>query len=522
MKLIKYITVAILGLNLVTSCNDLDLGPEDYYGSQNFWKTEAQAKGFVIGVHKQFRDNYVNYWKLGEARGGLFKKTSSSLGQSQDYSAIKSQNLTKDNTGGVDNWAGFYTHILNINHAISQLEKADYLSETDKRYLLGQVHGLRAWYYFWLYRTYGGVPINNATAVIDKVPDSSNELYLARSTPKQTLDFIKSEIKKSEDYFGDSIKLIKSQWSVYATKMLKAEVYLWSAKVTTKDQVPEATDLATAEESLLFVRNSGRNFSLLSSFESVFSNNNKENAEIIFTIPFVENEATNFYNTFIYNPNDFTGRFDANGVSITTNDPLNIASGAGIFRNEYEFSLYQQFDAEDTRRDFTFYDFYGTATLEQPGLALRKYLGSVNSAGVRIWVSDVPVYRYSEVLLMLAEVENKKGGDPSVYINEVRQRAYGRAYNASVHAYRHTTFENGELTILKERDKEFVAENKRWFDLLRLQDGSGNPLVFSPLANYVDSNTPILDQTKEGYKVLWPINKQVIDTDPQVEQTPGY
>lgn len=520
MKITKYLTMVASTLLLTTSCNDLDLSPEDHYGSQNFWKTEAQAKGYVVGMHQQFRNHYANYWLLGEARGGLLKAVASSLGQSPNYTEIKAQNLTRDNTG-VTNWVGFYGNILSINHAIKQLNEADYLNENDKKHLLGQMHGIRAWYYFWLYRTFGGVPINNATAVLDKTPSSSADLYLARSTPKEVLDFVKGDIAKSEEYFGNSTDLAKSQWSVYATKMLKAEVYLWSAKVTTGNQSPATTDLATAEDALLFVNNSAK-FSLLNSFSDVFAHNNKENGEIILTIPFLENEATNFYNTFIYNPNDFTGRFDASGVAITTNDPINIASGAGIFRNEYVYGLFEQFEADDTRRDYTFYDFYGTATKGQPGLAMRKFLGTINSAGVRVWTSDVPVYRYSEVLLMLAEVENKKGGDPSVYINQVRQRAYGTNYNAALHAHTHTSFADSELAILKERDKEFVCEGKRWFDIRRMQDASGNPLVFSNQVNYADPTNPILDQATEAHKVLWPINVGLLNNDPKLEQTSGY
>ncbi len=520
MKITKYLMIVASSLLLTTSCNDLDLAPEDYYGSKNFWKTEAQAKGFVVGLHQQLRSHYRNYWVLGEARGGLLKATASSLGQSPDYTEIKAQNLTKDNTG-VTNWLGFYMNILDINHAIKQLNEADYLNDTDKNYLLGQVYGLRAWYYFWLYRTFGGVPINNETLVIDKTPTSSVELYLARSTPKEVLEFIKTDIAKSEEYFGVSTVLTKSQWSVYATKMLKAEVYLWSAKVTTGNQSPVATDLTTAEEALLFVKNSAK-FSILSSFSDVFAHNNKENGEIIFTIPFLENEATNFYNSFIYNPNDFTNRFDANGVAISTSDPLNIASGAGIFRNEYVYGLFQQFDAEDTRRDYTFYDFYGTATKGQPGLAMRKFLGTINSTGVRVWTSDVPVYRYSEVLLMLAEVENKKGGDPSSYVNQVRQRAYGSNYDATLHAHTHTSFADSELVILKERDKEFVCEGKRWFDIRRMQDASGNPLVFSNEVNYDNPASPILNSATEAFKVLWPINIGLMNNDPLLKQTEGY
>jgi len=143
----------------------------------------------------------------------------------------------------------------------------------------------------------------------------------------------------------------------------------------------------------------------------------------------------------------------------------------------------------------------------------------INSNGNRVYADDIPIYRYADVLLMLAEVENKKGGDPSSYINQIRQRAYGNNYNAAIHGYTNQGFAANELAILYERDKEFVFENKRWFDVLRLQDASGKPLAFSTTLAY--GLVPVLKAT-EPYKVLWPVDVNTLNNDPKVEQTDGY
>lgn len=40
-----------------SSCKDiLDLGPIDYYGSENYWKTPEHARAYIIGIHKHLRD----------------------------------------------------------------------------------------------------------------------------------------------------------------------------------------------------------------------------------------------------------------------------------------------------------------------------------------------------------------------------------------------------------------------------------------------------------------------------------
>lgn len=519
MKKIIY-TLLFAGGLLATSCNDLDLTPQDYYGAGNFWKTEAHIIGNIEGAHIQFRNHAFDYWTLGEARGGTQKTGTSSMLQNIYSTDLKTQNFSETipNNGS---WFNFYGRIFNLNDAIENITKADYISESSRNYYLGQVYGLRAWYYFLLYRTYGGVPIVKEASLLKQAPKEPSSLYTKRSTPKQTLDFIKEDINASERHFvtsGRHTNLVRSNWSYYASLMLKAEIYLWSAKVTTGDQMPDPSDLNVAKAALDDVRNSGR-FSLLPNYADVFAHNNKENNEIIFTMAHLENEASTPFNSFLYYPSNFVNKFDENGVAFPDNDPLKITSG--FMFHEYKFELFEAFDAQDTRRATTFLSFYSDAAKTTgKGVAMIKYLGFINSAGNRVFSSDIPVYRYADVLLMYAEIENKLGGDPSSYINEVRKRAMGSTYVSATHDYTHTTFEAGELAILKERDKEFVAEAKRWWDIRRLQDASNQPLALTSSSNY-GSTQPVLNPT-EAYKLLWPVDKGVLNNDKLVSQTPGY
>lgn len=58
------------------------------------------------------------------------------------------------------------------------------------------------------------------------------------------------------------------------------------------------------------------------------------------------------------------------------------------------------------------------------------------------------------------------------------------------------------LTILNERDKEFVNEGKHCFDICRMKDApNGKALVFNTAANY-DALTSILDYVTEAHNVL--------------------
>lgn len=520
MKTIYTKGILIFSFLIITACSDLDLEPIDNFGSGNFWKKEEQVQGFIYGVHNQIRGQYVNYWLLGEARGGTQKTGNSSIGTSLDYeNPIKNQGFTKDVTG-ISNWAGMYGNILNINLAIQKIEnEITFLPDNKKEYYLGQLYGIRAWYYFWMYRTWGKIPINKGIKVLEGVTDPL-PLYLKRSSEKEVMDFIKDDINKSETYFGSNTTIQdKSLWSKYATLILKGEIYLWSAKVTTGNQSPATGDLQTAETALNEVYGK---FSLLSDFSQVFNHSNKGNAEIIFSLRFLENEASSsFYANFLYPTADalFKGtKYDAAGNLY--DDPLDLRTAGGTLRHEYKIELYNSYDNLDKRKNATFLDFYSDASQSNPAVLMRKYTGFLNSTGNRIYTSDIPVYRYAHVLLMLAEIKNKQAADPSAYVNEVRKRAYGADYNALTHGFVNSDFATNELNILKERNKEFVAENCRWFDVRRMQDASGNPLAFSVDANY--GSTLSIIPTSEAHKLLWPINVGLLNDDPELEQTEGY
>lgn len=525
MKLKK--SIIILGMTLLsapiyTSC-DLDLAPIDYYGSKNYWNTVSQVETFMNGMHTYLRStNFSRQFVLGEARGGTSKSGTSSLNTSMNYDRIKENNLDKDNTG-ITNWNGLYSYIFDCNLLIQSVEGSA-LQESNKseiNYFLGQAYGIRALYYFTLYRTFGGVPLIDRVKVLDGQV-SAQDLYTARSTPKEVMDFIKSDLTKSLEYFGsnETIKGDKAYWSKAATTMLAAEVYLWSAKVSCQDQTPATDDLTKAKSYLNTILGDSR-FGLCDKFTDIFNVSNKGNKEMIMAIRYADGEATSSVGEFVYaDPNGFfiNTVYGRNG-KIIAGDTLQL-KGSGWQRNEYDLGLWKSFDAADTRRDATFLEYYNKdGSLK--GTILKKNLGYVNSSNKRVFCGDEAVYRYADAILMMAEVANMEGGDVAAYINRIRERAYGSNWDETLYGYKNSDFKTNELAILHERDKEFVNEGKRWFDIVRMKDGKdGKPLAFSAEAAYKDAN-PVL-KSNEEHKLLWPLNVSLLNADPLLEQTPGY
>ncbi|WP_329904364.1 RagB/SusD family nutrient uptake outer membrane protein [Porphyromonas pogonae] len=527
MKRINIIIGIVASIMMLTSCADrLDLKPEDYYGADNFWNNKGQVEGFMNGVHKDMRDTYSTLYRLGEERGGTMRTGTASTGASSlDDDAIKNNLITKDNTG-IGNWGNFYGRILQINQFIEKVQnECKFLSDGDRNHYLGQAYGIRAFYYFWLYRTYGGVVIETEPKVAKHVDDAVL-LYKERSDAESTLNFIKEDINKSDKYFeADATANAKILWSKDATKMLKAEIYLWSAKVATGNHQPgRSKDFSVAETALNGVIGK---YSLETKFEDIFSSKNKNGKEVIFNIYFDKEEISNWGELFVYAPRDLVNNaYDLDGKLYET-DPLDL-SGSGLLRHEYKEALVKSFDKEDTRRSGTFLEYMMKPDkngVQAYGAVIKKLLGQMGNDNKRYFDSNIIIYRYADALLMMAEVQNGLGKSCAEYINQVRKRAYGDKFAGK--EYKDGDFATNELTILHERDKEFVAENKRWFDVNRLQDATKKPLVFSAKANYAVNFSPSAEvfpilETKEAYKTLWPLDKGVLNSDPKVLQTPGY
>ena len=246
---------------------------------------------------------------------------------------------------------------------------------------------------------------------------------------------------------------------------------------------------------------------------------------MILNLYFDRQEATNDYGHYMYQNRLFVGSArDKDGV-LFPGDTLKALS-TGILYNEYKPSFVASFDEDDTRRSASFFEFtVGTPGKLLPGSVFLKYQGQVYSDNAHIYDSNIVLYRYADVLLLLAEVKNALGEDPSTEINLIRKRAFGKKFAG--HEFVSGDFAANELAILKERDHEFAGEYKRWYDLLRLQDASKQPLVFSAAAAYSDDHlagaapTPIL-KTTERQKLLWPVDRTVLNNDPLIKQTEGY
>ncbi len=499
----KKILILITSILLFTACENLiDLKAPSELTEQEFWNSENGARAAHTGLYGAFRGKLNTFWILGALRSDVW---GGRLYESPFNEEFIKSNIT-ESTAPYGGWAGLYGDIHRLNDFISNVPGIEFTDQNDRDHMMGQAYGIRAFYYYTLLKTWGDVPITTETFT-ETNPES---LSKARSSTSEVMDLIKADIQRSLDAFGNDDSFWNGKWvywSKAATLALKGDAFIWSGNIMGGG----AEDFNTALSALNQI--SSMNVELVPDFGDLFSTDNENNKEFIFSFQFEQNEATNFYYQMAGRPTEIHPQFDQHGNSMNNY----IVGGANRY-GPSEKTLLQLDDPEDTRKGVTFIELYrddnGGAgyphynEAKYFGSILNKFSGSLDGA-FRIMDSDVPIYRYADVLLLIAEAKNLLGQDPSGEINQVRKRAYGDSYDEDAHGFTPGSQSENASAILDVRYKELVAEGKRWWDLRRAG------------ASYVFDNVQYLSPSDE-YKLLLPITLDMIGRNPLLEQTPGY
>lgn len=483
--LYKFLALLIL---VPAACNKhLDVEPTSTITSASFWKTENDATGALFGMYLKFvqESNVATFYFLGEARSDIM---TSSVTGTLGYDRYYEQSLSASVPG--PNWRGLYSIINAANLILKHVPNINFANETNKKNILAQAYTMRAYIYFVLTRAWGDVPLRvEPTEGYDPIT-----IQLPKSPKADIFTLIKNDLDQALQLFANNtFPSGRCFWSKPAAHALKADVYLWTGKQTGGGQA----DFTTALESLTAIQSA--DVQLLPKYSDIFNYSNKGNKEILMAIrsQLLENGDNFYMNMYMQ------ATIIPIDVSQGTRDTIGIGGGANIWgpRNE----IRAQFTTDDQRRFGTFYEIYRNNNAYFATLCM-KGKGVING-GQRAFVDDVVVYRYADVLLMIAEAKNALQQDPSAEINLVRQRAYG--VNFSSYEFVNGTPEENDKAILKERLLELMFEGKRWWDLLRFDKA----FELVPALN----SRPV---DKEF--LLFPIGSDVLNLEPLVTQNKAW
>lgn len=191
-KFYKYIIIFVVFLT--TSCSDdfLEKSPLDAASDATFFRQASDFENFANGLY----GNVIRRTRQDQLFAVLEANTDNIVGQ-DPFSGIsqRSNSGLASQTNGT--WNNQYTYIRSVNYMINSQDKLENRDEFADHYI-GEGYFMRAFFYFNLLQTFGGVPY------IDEVlGTSSPELY----KPRESRDFIATKIIEDLD---EAISLL--QW----------------------------------------------------------------------------------------------------------------------------------------------------------------------------------------------------------------------------------------------------------------------------------------------------------------------
>ncbi|GAA4750392.1 RagB/SusD family nutrient uptake outer membrane protein [Flavisolibacter ginsenosidimutans] len=481
-----------------------DVVPQDSISKQLALTDANATQTLYIGVYARFRAFNSTFFNLGEMRSdiwtdGLFTESADPTSQQ-----LYTQNISALNVPYA-NWAGFYNLIYNINNVIDVLPKSP-VTDPDKSRWLAEMYGLRAYVYYTMLKTWGGVPLTTEPVV---TINNAAETYKARSAEADVMKQIKSDIDKSLQLFNGNNAFPSGNrvyWNRVATLTLKGDVYIWSGTNTGGG----AADYTTAKAALQEVKNlEGATLKLDANYADIFDPAKKaNNPEIIFALSYESGQATQgAFSIFTVNGVQASSYSLAPAATPTVNTVYPYVNGANrVGMNQAMITRLTSGPADQRIANSLKVMYSAASPFPVRGVLLTKWIGTVSGTS-QVYNNDYPVYRYADVLLLLAEAKAKLGEDPTAEIMQIRQRAYGAAAPA---------FTNGSITdnmnaILEEYLREFIGEGKRWWALRR----AGDSYVYAAI------KPSYLSPTSTA-KLLLPISTSMINNDPLLAQTPGY
>jgi len=512
----KKIYLAILLSTVVMgSCKKdfIRLNPEDSYTDGVFYQTEQQFRSAVVAAYAPLRDVLLNDYFTSEMHSDntVYQPIPGNRGTAYvERENISDFTNTSTNAYVSATWQHSYTGISRCNIIIERLKSAD-LTDDVKAGLDGQAKFLRALNYFKLVQLYGGVPLS-----VNEVKNADDAFK-----PRATADEVYAQIiSDARDAITELPGQTKFPQTGEATKgsatMLLAEVYAVQKK------------WADAETLLNSLMSMG--YDLHANYGDAFLPANKNGKESIFEIQFLGGTVTGA------TPNALTLHFlpRSRDTKLLTTIAID-NSGAGGW-NTPTTDLIQDFEANDKRLDASIgmaegtYDassYFNYSALKsvlnyQPAAGkigvpyIKKYLHSplIATTGSS---DNFPIYRFSDALLLLAEVLNEQGKSAMALppLNRVRKRA---GLNDIV-----TTDATSLRTIiLHERRVELAFENHRWADLLRTGKALTTINAFGVKIRkellFLSSDAYVID----NHHLLFPIPQNEVALNPKVIQNPGY
>jgi len=519
------------------SCNKvLEEKPLSFLSPENFYKNEADAKAAINAVYGALftYDLYLQpMWNLvmlddDHVSGADWYLGTAGAGNPQGY-------------WGVDGpWVGCYTVISRANTVLENVEKINTnIDPIIKTRILGEAYFFRAWAYFQLVQLYGGVPIRLKSLSLD--PTASMPRATVQAVYKQIIaDFKSAEtnlLPANNINAGEIGRVTKG-----VAKGFLAKTYLTMASGASTGNVfvRGGTDNGTytypktvvaglesivskdyfilARDKALEVIASGE-YSLFANWTDIWTKANRNKTEHMWELQSLSgtlfvNEIHDYlsaYSTFgrgamwfsnnHYKDYDTTDTRVLNGV--VHNYEMNNAT-----KTKYFYPSWQSYNYKVVN-GFTYAN---NATTDDRAYT-NKY-SDVTDPSVSKSDAHLPMIRFSEMYLIVAEADNEINNGPSVQaysnLNLIRSRSKAQVAPANLLRDEFRSF------VIAERAREYVFEGIRRFDLMRWG-------VYLQVMNKIGIGQNNITKVRNSRNLLLPIPQSELNSNTFITtNNPGW
>ena len=515
----KYIFLFVAALSITaTSCDDFfDIRPKSELIFEDFWKDENDVKSAIGACYRgMIEQSFIErliVW--GEARSDNVIKgrsVNNSISNILETKILPVNEYTK--------WGSFYSVINNCNTVIKYAPDAKNMdpnfSEGQLQAYIAEAKGIRAFCYFTLIRAFRDIPLIELPYDDDKKP-----FEVAQSPPESVLDFLVADLEgwddKAPSFWENDPYSSKGRITQNAIRALLADIYLWRNDyancIKYCDKILDDSKVVLSlEDSRTY---NSRVFILGNSPESIF--------ELQFY------NSNNFLN---YAVNAMYGTTQGNGKQeqfsafdlITPQEIFPVVLSFGNNRIPVDLRGKDAFFPDFNNQIFPIKKYVSVRYENSTGnVTANDYSSPYTSSN---WI----VYRLPDIFLMKAEALVELGGDDNLKeAFDLVNKTYNRANPDNIGSLDFNTY-NSQMSmrelVFDERQREFLFEGKRYFDLLRRINRHGNIDVI--VSKYLMRKYSGLDQATvrsnltDINAMYMPINDEELKANTLLEQNPFY
>lgn len=443
-RIINQVGLALVAASgiLLASCSDfLNPTPESIYTTEIFYQNQNDFKLAVTAVYdaqQEAYDGQQGILHFLEARSDNTNSVNTNLYDDGGATFTDNSNCTPV----LNIWKAMYLMITRANSILDRIDAVEFTDGAMKDHIKGEAYGLRGWAYEMLGKCFGGVPL------LTKEMTEEEIRQVPRSTQEQTFGQAISDYRQA-------ITLLPTSWAAEdAGRMTSGAANALLGRLYMFMNQP-----AEARPYLETVISSGV-YKLADSYEKIFSDayDNDPSADRVWEVQYIgglTGEGQDYSEMMMPEDCGIAEGYAVRGSSAAMQVSTNLI-------NSFEQGDYRQtWGASNTI----------TGSLAQGYTWCTKFCRSKNYVPQQgtDWAVNLPVIRYTDVILLEAEALNATEGPTATavdYVNQVRARAKLPALTAA-----QTATAAAFLNVIKqERRAEFMYEGQRWFDLVRWGD----------------------------------------------------